>query len=302
MNKILFFTESDHWGKKIQENGVCVMPLFKKIPYLLKPFRILHFKYNFPFKSVWYNDWKNKLIDFDIIILSASEFTPPIAKYIYDRKISNDIRLIYWYWDPVRLKYAPNLISDQWEKWSFDKEDCRNFDLKYNSTYFFNSIKLSRQKIIYDVFYIGQDKGRLNKLLSLKNKLENFSLKTCFHIVSDKKLFSDKKIFNRRISYSEVLNYISKSKSILEFVQQNQSGLTLRSMEALFFNKKLITNNSSVKNYDLYCKENIFIIGEDDINNIQQFIDTPYKTLDKSIIEQYDFKNWLERIVNNIGT
>jgi hypothetical protein len=119
-------------------------------------------------------------------------------------------------------------------------------------------------------------------------------------IISDRKFFYDKKIFDKKLSYRNTLSLISQSKSILEIVQENQSGLTLRSMEALFFNKKLLTNNASIKNYDLYSKENIFIIGEDDINRISEFVNTPFKILDKDILEQYDFKEWLKRIINNI--
>ncbi|MDQ2720964.1 MAG: hypothetical protein M3Z26_14550 [Bacteroidota bacterium] len=300
MNKILFIKDLDYWGKKIQESGIMVTPLFKKIPFFLRPLRIFHLKYGFPFKNIWYNDWENELSNFEIIILTAANFTVHIAKYIDGLNLRKNIRLIYWYWDPVRSKYAPDKISDKWEKWTFDEADCKNYNLKYNSTYYFNSISLNSQNVVYDVFFIGQNKRRIDELLFLKSQLENFSLKVYFNIVADEKLFYNKKVFSMRLSYSEVLNYISKSKSILELVQQNQSGLTLRSMEALFFNKKLITNNSSIKKYDLYCKENIFIIGEDDINGIQQFINTPYKILNKSIIDQYDFKNWLQRLVNNI--
>ena len=299
MDKILFFTDLDYWGGKIQENGVSVIPLFKKIPFFLKPLRIIHLKHQLPFKSVWYKNWKDELNNFAIIILTAGNFTVHVSKYIEDLN-PKKARLIYWYWDPVKLKYAPDKISNNWEKWSFDKSDCIAYKLKYNSTFFFDSLSLPTEKLIYDVFFIGQNKGRLNELLNFKNELEAFSLNVFFNIVADKKLFYDKKIFNKRLSYSEVFNFISKSKSILEFVQKNQSGLTLRSMEALFFNKKLITNNSSIKDYDLYCKENIFIVGEDDIRNINVFINTPLKKLDKTITEQYNFKNWLKRIVNNI--
>lgn len=39
--------------------------------------------------------------------------------------------------------------------------------------------------------------------------------------------------------------------TILELNISGQSGLTLRTMEALFYHKKLITNNENVKNFHL---------------------------------------------------
>jgi hypothetical protein len=298
---VLFFSDLNFWGKKIRDEGVTVIPVFKKIPSLLKPLRIFHLNNHLPFKKVWYNHWESELKNFDLIILTAGNFTVDVANYIESLILKKNIRLIFWYWDPVRMKYAPDKISNKWEKWSFDKEDCKNFDLKYNSTYFFNSIKLPNARLLNDVFFIGQDKGRLQELLQLKDILENFALKIYFHIIADKKFFYNRKVFRERISYSEVLRNIKESKAILEFVQEKQSGLTLRSMEALFFNKKLITTNDSIKNYDLYCKENIFILGHDDINSIQHFLNSPCKTLDKSLISKYDFNQWLQRMINNIG-
>ena len=65
-------------------------------------------------------------------------------------------------------------------------------------------------------------------------------------------------------------------------------------MEALFYEKKLITNNKNIINYDFYCKENIFILEKDDIEELPQFLKTPYKKIDNEIVNKYEFENWLE--------
>ena len=51
-----------------------------------------------------------------------------------------------------------------------------------------------------------------------------------------------------------------------EIVQPGQGGLTIRTLEALFYNKKLITNNESITEYDFYNADNIFIYKEQDCN------------------------------------
>ena len=66
-------------------------------------------------------------------------------------------------------------------------------------------------------------------------------------------------------------------------------------MEALFLERKLITNNTDIKNYDFYNHDNIFILGEDNINEIKEFINKPYKKIDQDIIDYYDFDQWLNR-------
>ena len=66
-------------------------------------------------------------------------------------------------------------------------------------------------------------------------------------------------------------------------------------MEALFLERKLITNKTDIKNYDFYNHDNIFILGEDNINEIKEFINKPYKKIDQDIIDYYDFDQWLNR-------
>ena len=54
------------------------------------------------------------------------------------------------------------------------------------------------------------------------------------------------------ISYQEVLRSVSNSKCILEIMQENQAGATLRYFEAVCYNKKLLTNNTNIINFPYY--------------------------------------------------
>ncbi len=300
MSRILFFSELDYWGKNLESYDVKVIPLYRHIPKILKPFRILHFKYKLPFSFVWYGNWYKDLGEVSIIILSASNFTPLIAKYIRKHINKSDIRLVYWYWDPVQPSFSPFKIETRWEKWSFDKDDCRKYRLKYNSTYFFKNINLPHNRLKYDIIFIGQNKGRLNELLRLKDIFQKNGLKFYLHVVKDRDISLNTTYkFSKRIPYRELLNLISQSISILDICQQNQSGLTLRVMEALFFEKKLITNNRYVTGYNFYKKENIFILGQDPEDQLLLFLQIPYQKISTEIVLQYEFGNWLERIIQD---
>ena len=74
---------------------------------------------------------------------------------------------------------------------------------------------------------------------------------------------------------------LSQSNCILDYNQEGQVGLTLRPMEALFLEKKLITNNKDIKNYDFYNPSNIFILGENNIEDIKEFINKPYEKVEQ---------------------
>ena len=54
-------------------------------------------------------------------------------------------------------------------------------------------------------------------------------------------------------------------------------------------------NNKEIKKYNFYNPNNIFILEEDNFQNINEFINTEYEEIDSEIIEYYDIENWLKR-------
>ena len=71
-----------------------------------------------------------------------------------------------------------------------------------------------------------------------------------------------------------------------------QIGLTIRVFEALGAEKKLITTNTDIVNYDFYCEENIYVYdGMFDLE--APFFKMPYKKIEQDIYEKYSLRNWL---------
>ena len=96
--------------------------------------------------------------------------------------------------------------------------------------------------------------------------------------------------------YKDVLNKTFESKCVLELLQEGQTGLTTRSLEALFLGKKLLTNNVAIKERDFYRSENVFILGEDDPDSFVEFLNIPTVPVDDGIKHYYTFDGWIERI------
>ena len=96
------------------------------------------------------------------------------------------------------------------------------------------------------------------------------------------------------MDYDEVLKHLASTKVVVEIVQDNQTGLTARALEAMFFNTKLITNNREIKACSFYKKENIYIIGEDkDI--LETFLSTSFENIEKKELYPYSAEGWIER-------
>ncbi|MEZ7821063.1 MAG: hypothetical protein QMB51_02020 [Patescibacteria group bacterium] len=260
------------------------LSLFKRI--IRKFSKILNINQN-----IWYNTWKKEVNLYDCVIIFA-----PIDNYsIIDFILSNNpaARIIIWHWNPIyRIGYIQSDVIKKVELWSFDPNDCIKYKMKYNSTFYFNDIKIkSITSYKYDIVFLGNDKGRKDTILKFQKELEKTKLSYYFHIVSENKGRNSQK----KITYAQYLDLIANSKAILDLTPFGQSGLTLRPMESIFLKKKLITFDKNIIKQDFYRSENIFIIGIDDLLHLNSFVNSPYFNIDDKIINNYDFNSWLCR-------
>ena len=258
--------------------------IFKPVSRPLRAIRrIVATKMPANFLSVWLNDWKKELKKYDTIILHASELTNHLPEYIH--RINPDIRIIYWYWNPVNKNTIPQLVTDEnVEFWTFNQKDRLKYNMNYNIQYYNESAKSDNLEIKYDVFFIGHDKGRGKYIKKLQYLMEKKGLRCNFRIIPDS---SDK-----FIPYDSIRKELSMSKAILEINQSGQDGYTLRALESLFLKKKLITNNVYLNKADFYFKDNIYIIGESNAEDIKKFIDVPYNHKADSFIKKYTVDAW----------
>lgn len=256
---------------------------------------------------------KVDLNKYDAIFVNETIYPQKILSWV--RKKNNHCVLFYWMWntvfsEKVRMYNGKNelekLINSQksfnYKIVSFDKKDCMKYGFIYNgqvAPYIQTDNIVSINK--YDVFFGGKDKGRLEILKKIAKDLENLNMTYCFWVVPDKdKTYdSESKQFLKYsfLEYEELIKREKNSKCILEIVQDGQGGITWRALEALFYKKKLITNFSSIVEYDFYNKKNIFILGIDNIRELKDFVETPYIDVDEKIIQRYLFKGWASRLL-----
>lgn len=294
----LWLNSKEFHAMEVAKRGIEVAQVYKKLPSVMRILRRIQIELNIPWIFPWIASWKKKINDYETVIIHASKITPPVVKFI--RRKNPDVRIIVWYWNPVGKCVGIDQFTDvDCEIWSFDQEDCARYGLKHNTQYYFNNISLKATQAKFDVLFVGGDKGRIKRLVDIKQKFDNLGISNYFHITpTGRKYKVYKEIYKKRIPYTKVLDYISECKAILDYVSEKQSGLTLRPLEALFFRKKLITNDKTIVNKDFYKKENIFVLGKDDIENLPQFLSTPYKFIEEEIVNKYDFDSWLERFLN----
>lgn len=249
----------------------------------------LIFKFKIPIYSIFLGKWKKNIRKYNTVIIFDSVYSKVITRYI--KKKNENIKVILYLWNRItqeKIKFLQDKNVDEF--WTFDIEDSKKYKLQYNQQFYTNEIKLSNNEYKYDALFLGRPKERKNEILQIKKKLEDNKIKTNIVMIEKQKDY---------VNYDNYLNILSKSRSVIDVTNSNQIGLTLRPLEALFFRKKLITNNKDIINYDFYNSDNIFIIGIDDESKIREFINKPYKDISQEIIDYYDYKSWLERFKEN---
>lgn len=306
-NTLILLGGMDWLEKSMQASGlVDVASVYKSRNKLTKPLFKLqyHTKFLYHYRYIWYDDWKNKLNQYSTVVLFDAFEDIDIIQYIQKR--FPKIRIIVYYYNPVHDASLLNrIISTGVEVWSFDVRDCKEYGLMYNPQFYFCNIVFPERKfkdtetenMIYDLIFIGKDKGRMPLLMKLNKYLKEREINLFIGIRPDRgtRYPRDyKQFFIKSIPYNEYLGYLRRSRCVLDIVQKGQVGLTLRIMEALFYNKKVITNNRSIQDMKIYDKNNIYILGLDD-RDLVEFIKEPICEWDEELKKQYVFNAWLHR-------
>ncbi|MDG6894407.1 hypothetical protein [Volucribacter amazonae] len=102
-------------------------------------------------------------------------------------------------------------------------------------------------------------------------------------------------------TFEKNLQKVKHCSVVVDFVNPKHSGLSFRIFDAMCFDKKLITTNKSVKNYDFYHPNNILIWENNNAESLCDFLAKPYQPIDENIKNYYSFSAWIERILNDLN-
>lgn len=257
------------------------------------PMRKLFTHYGLPFESFWYGEWKRHLAEYEYVIVFDSIHTSNMVRYL--RKYFAG-RIVFWHWNPLNKEKDLKIFEETktlCEHWTFNPYDAQKYNMKLNNQFFFFPKEKITQKE-NKAFFVGTDKGRYAELHNIASKIKEIGFGADFHIVNQDKKDTREFVTHKYMNYDKVLNNINGSKIMVEVVQEGQSGFTARTLEAMFFETKLITNNKQIKNCKFYNKENIFVWGVDPEDDLKQFTQKKFVTIPPSQLYPYSGEGWIE--------
>jgi hypothetical protein len=239
----------------------------------------------------------------EVFVIKGSRLTTDIITMLR-RKNPNAIFRLYQ-WDSIKRFEGDKAIFDLFDHvYSFDRIDCLNHAFTFIPLFFRKTIE-RKLSYTYDVSFVGWlHFERLKLLENMSSDLLKVDRTYKFYLFTSIKnwlllnvLKNVKFIHRKSLRYDEYTRIISDSDAILDFHHPEQNGLTMRTIEALGANRKIITTNSDVKNYDFYKYNNVLILDNNTKRvDIIDFLSRSFSEVPIDIINKYSLDCWLSRI------
>lgn len=260
---------------------------------------------------------KNKYKDYDFILIVKCDMTPAniLEKF---RAVYPHAKLCLNLWDSVELipgvtekfKYFDTLHS-------FDLDDCEKYKvLKFRPLFFgdqFRKESREGQSFKYDISFLGTvHSDRYAVIKQVQNIARERGLK-CFWFLylQSKFIYKFYKATKRefkgtteenfsftKMSAEEISKVVDESRIILDIQHPKQTGLTMRTIEMVGMNKKLITTNASIRKYDFYNPHNIAVVDRRNVRVSDDFLRSSYEPLNEDIYEKYSLKSWILEVLS----
>ena len=197
------------------------------------------------------------------VVLAAAPYRPWEKRGFFSylkEKIPN-LKIVYYCTDII--KSAPLLMeigngNSADLTVSYDSRDSLEYGFKYYPVPYSDlSDEYINSKCKYDICFIGAKKHRLEAIYKAYDYFSSLGLTCAFYVTGCES--SEKRAgvnYPNFMSYQDYLTIESQSRCILEIMQDNDCyGNTFRVPEAIFMNKKLISNNLSLVGKEYFYSE-----------------------------------------------
>lgn len=232
-----------------------------------------------PFKNVWYQSFLDYLEGGKVIDVFIFYDRNPLAndeeflEFLHQKR--EKAKFIYIYTNIVSISGAErNRFVQKLPRYydlicTYDHCDAEEYGYYYFPQLYYTENTSQKTNIANNktILYVGAAKNRLKYLISIYEKLTQLGFSCDFHIINvdpkDQK-YADRIHYNEWLDYEDVIKRIKSSAAIIDVIQDNSKGFTLKLCEAVSFNKILITTNENTKRIPGYDERFIKIINSPD--------------------------------------
>ncbi len=182
----------------------------------------------------------------------------------------------------------------------FDARDLSREGVFPTTNFYFDYTTPTAYRDQNSVYYLGSYlEERIDILGDINAKLEILHVDKNIKVVSDRNRIMELVTSKGLTPTSEVLSYernlqdVFKATILIDIQNPIHKGLSFRIFEGIGYDKKVITTNADVVNYDFYQPENLLVWNGQSVQELANFIATPYRPLDEIVKQKYSFSNWI---------
>lgn len=232
------------------------------------------------------------------------------------RKFHKDSKMVLYMWDSLNnKKNCFNSIKHFDKVYTFDKTDIDlDSKISFQPLFYISDYEniADDKEFEYDISFVGTiHSDRFNYLKKIKKIANDLDLEVfyylyypskllfLFRLIFDKTLQGAKlnDVTSKSLTKKEVVDIVSKSRSVVDIQHPKQSGLTMRTIEVFGAKRKILTTNKNILNYDLYLKDNCYLLNRERPELNKSFFETEYTEVDKNTYSKYSLNSWLKLIL-----
>lgn len=217
-------------------------------------------------------------------------------------------RFTAYHWDSM-ARY-PELISRQklFDKvFTFDHVDAASHaDFNLRPLFFRPELTQAAPSGVreHDICFVGWlHHKRLVQVEAIRAQAETLGLSCFYHLFTGRwtrtKLIlagRGRDVKSYPLPFASYAEAVAASDVILDLPHPQQTGLTMRAVEAVAAGKKLITTSQDVRKYDFYHPENICIIDHDAPRLDPTFLAVPTVAHPSELVTRYSLRAWILEI------
>lgn len=238
----------------------------------------------------------------------------------YFRSVFRDATFRLYFWDGYRnMPPSSSIKVDLFDVvQSFDLEDVKNDPrLTYRPLFYIPDYSKGSEVLESDIdlMFVGtMHSDRYRVIKKVENALQGsqcrfykalyFSSRLLFWV---RRLFDSSywKINKRDFIFSplasgEISALLSRSKAVLDIERTVQTGFTMRTLEVLGSNNKLITTNQNIVQADFFDPRNILVIDRDAPVIPLDFFTSPKVAVSAEIVSRYSLSSWVDDVFSSI--
>ncbi len=223
------------------------------------------------------------------------------------RELHPDARFVLYNWDSLSTHdYRPWLpLFDRAA--TFDPVDATTIGITYLPLFairdYFESDR-ERAKA-YDLYFVGAigTLHRFDALARLYDYCQANGIATHFHLKCSPAvrlmLWRKRKLLPgitlASMSFAGIIDLIEQSRGVFDFANHKQTGYTMRFIENMCADQKIVTENARVLDEDFYRDDRFLVIHDFDFSNLKAFLDRPVTSTLET--ERFSIDSWARSLL-----